>query len=851
MDFLTPDKVVGTYDLRSDVKNTSTIPPGYVPPLIRGLSLEDSVQSTSWSTSKHKPHTLYLGINQGYNDTSSLDSIFSQSNTLNQNVITTKTTKTISNDKSSHRNKSSTVPNVMKIVRKSYDTLDVGRNRYEKHLKADPELIAVRFLYLSVAFFLIFFFYVTVLQQITLIELEYFQAIEADEFYTLKWNSKEKLQYAPNIVASTRWFNQIIFWVQKHILNEKSLSKRTEILSHFIRMAKKLVDFNNFSSGMAIISALNMQCIHRLNATWSHLTSRDRHIFRKLADLFSQEENFINLRTAVDHSRLPCIPYLGIYLSDLTFIDVAASSLNNRRENSTWTNQGKQDRINNILRIIANFQQSNYPFVRNESIASYLETQRYIEELQRFIEDANYKLSIQLEPPPTSSPPDLSRQNSSYTVPPNYSFLSSINSSNDNILKPVPIYTCTANVTSKCDTVTTTTTPLSPIKTTTSSSSPLSCKTPTMNNKTTRIRHPNKGNTEHMISHSTVNQQIKSNPTLCDLLGPPMIPPPPRVKQTYSQEDISISSSNHNPVVNSVQRPRKKPTHQKLGSWGGFGLLFSDNDATPTIDKTDNKQNSSTSTTSTTTNTGSSSHLLPRSPHFKRNVKLSVNNPESTKNSLSNQNHGFAKRSSPTILKRYMNTNNDNNNNSNTKTSNQPNGDLYFMFDDRPSSNSSRSSPHLLVFTDCLNKPDNNHKQSIKKEQMISGNSMPIYSSSSSNNSVIELQCIKQSKSTHSRNQSSIFPDDISNAKTVPGTPCRRIKQHHNYTNMGMSNLEQKRSTNLTTTDDDDHHHNSTSSKHISSTNTSFKDLNNRHDQRKTDLSHCHSPNNRKMTTKL
>lgn len=52
--------------------------------------------------------------------------------------------------------------------------------------------------------------------------------------------------------------------------------------------------------------------------------------------------------------------FKGVYLSDITFIDVAASSSYSRRENSTWTNQGKQDRINNILRIIANFQQSKY-----------------------------------------------------------------------------------------------------------------------------------------------------------------------------------------------------------------------------------------------------------------------------------------------------------------------------------------------------------------------------------------------------------------------------------------------------------------------------------------------------------
>ncbi|KAA3672655.1 uncharacterized protein DEA37_0007175, partial [Paragonimus westermani] len=58
------------------------------------------------------------------------------------------------------------------------------------------------------------------------------------EFSSLKWNGKEKHLYAPNIVASTRWFNQINFWVQKEILKYSQLHKRTELLSFFIKLAK-------------------------------------------------------------------------------------------------------------------------------------------------------------------------------------------------------------------------------------------------------------------------------------------------------------------------------------------------------------------------------------------------------------------------------------------------------------------------------------------------------------------------------------------------------------------------------------------------------------------------------------
>ncbi|VDQ17399.1 unnamed protein product [Trichobilharzia regenti] len=88
-----------------------------------------------------------------------------------------------------------------------------------------------------------------------------------------------------------------------------------------------MVDMNNFSSAMAIVSGLHVQCIYRLNATWSNLSSRDRHTFRKLADLFSQEHNYVNLRTAVDNARLPCIPYLGKSYTFIIIIIIIVMSL--------------------------------------------------------------------------------------------------------------------------------------------------------------------------------------------------------------------------------------------------------------------------------------------------------------------------------------------------------------------------------------------------------------------------------------------------------------------------------------------------------------------------------------------
>ena len=54
------------------------------------------------------------------------------------------------------------------------------------------------------------------------------------------------------------------------------------------------------------------------------MSRRDKQTFDRLYDLFSEEANFEELRKHVDQLAFSpvkdCIPYLGIYLTDLTYI---------------------------------------------------------------------------------------------------------------------------------------------------------------------------------------------------------------------------------------------------------------------------------------------------------------------------------------------------------------------------------------------------------------------------------------------------------------------------------------------------------------------------------------------------
>ncbi|KAI8982521.1 ras guanine nucleotide exchange factor domain-containing protein [Pilobolus umbonatus] len=231
-------------------------------------------------------------------------------------------------------------------------------------------------------------------RQMTIMDFSLYSRIKPVECLDKNWGlpDTDTIHIAANVKASIEHSNQVTAWVTDSILAKEELKKRAGVMKHWIFVAEKCRLLNNYNTCMAILSAFDNGSIGRLKRSWELISAKTMLILQNIRRLMGANRNFSEYREIIHKVNPPCIPFLGIYLQDLTFIEDGNS--NYLKKSNNLINFAKRMKTAEVILDLQQYQSTHYllnvvPDIQ-EFIKTHLHSSREEEEL--------YNLSLKLEP---------------------------------------------------------------------------------------------------------------------------------------------------------------------------------------------------------------------------------------------------------------------------------------------------------------------------------------------------------------------------------------------------------------------------------------------------------------------
>ncbi|KAI9302013.1 ras guanine nucleotide exchange factor domain-containing protein [Cunninghamella echinulata] len=237
-------------------------------------------------------------------------------------------------------------------------------------------------------------------RQLSILDFKLYSSIRPIECLNKAWSRdimKNGVPIAINVIQSIDYCNRLTSWVTHSILEHEEAKKRISVIKYWAHVAEHCRTLNNFNTCMAIISAFDNSAIGRLKKTWELLGNRTSQILQQIRKLMGANRNFTEYREVIHSVNPPCIPFLGIYLQDLTFIEDGNQDFIKKSEG--LINFAKRQKCAEVIQEIKQFQSSSYTFhvvpELQEFIKGHLESSRDVETL--------YERSLQIEPRETTT----------------------------------------------------------------------------------------------------------------------------------------------------------------------------------------------------------------------------------------------------------------------------------------------------------------------------------------------------------------------------------------------------------------------------------------------------------------
>lgn len=223
-------------------------------------------------------------------------------------------------------------------------------------------------------------------EQLTALDWSLFSKISNVELLNFH-TSRGDRNLCPNLCGMIQRFNQVSSWVATNILWQGQMDSRVKVYTKVVQTAHALFKLNNFNATLAIISGLNTAAIHRLRFTFADLPKKEKGILALLMDKMSSKSSYKEYRETLKRVSPPKIPYMGVYLSDLTFIEDG-----NPNNIAHLINFHKRRLVYRVLQEIEQNQDTSYNIVQDPRLIFILSKLTFADDNEL------YNLSLLREP---------------------------------------------------------------------------------------------------------------------------------------------------------------------------------------------------------------------------------------------------------------------------------------------------------------------------------------------------------------------------------------------------------------------------------------------------------------------
>uniref|UniRef100_A0A8C4IFD2 RAS guanyl-releasing protein 2 n=1 Tax=Dicentrarchus labrax TaxID=13489 RepID=A0A8C4IFD2_DICLA len=187
-------------------------------------------------------------------------------------------------------------------------------------------------------------------------------------------------------------FNSVSQWIQLMVLSKPTAPQRAAVISHFIRVAQKLLQLQNFNTLMAVVGGLSNSSISRLKDTQTHISAETNKVFNNLIELVTSCGNYSQYRKRFSECSGFRFPILGVHLKDLIAVHVALPDWADKEK--TRVNLTKTQQLYAILQELALIQTTSPNIDANTDLLNLLTVSLD----QYHTEEEIYQMSLQREP---------------------------------------------------------------------------------------------------------------------------------------------------------------------------------------------------------------------------------------------------------------------------------------------------------------------------------------------------------------------------------------------------------------------------------------------------------------------